>query len=284
VPRHQVRVALSVGLGLAIVLGQRSLVSAVTITYHTYYYAEGFDTCAYVNSDTLDAWWFGTPWYFYGTYLGGTGGADVGCVAMSIATIQHAATTGWGLEVFWYGRQMPSSCTGLSYSHTISLDTTTAYNQGVSEADSASAKAETYGYGLLNIIFYDLEAVGTSSTCIAAAKAFINGWDHELAFNTLYSSGLYGSTCSSQLSKFASIGYPPINIAPRDTSHDPTGVYGLLCLSDDLWNNDRRIHQLAAEVHKSYGGVGLWIDEDCADGRLSSNRTGGFVINNCARY
>jgi hypothetical protein len=257
--------------------------SAVTILTGEYHNAEGFDTCASVTSSTLDAWWSGTPWFIYGTYLGGSGGQQVGCVAMSTATIQHAASTGWGLEPFWYGRQMPSSCTGLSFNNTISLNTSTAYSQGIAEANAAETAAQAFQYGTLDVIFYDLEAVGTSSTCIAASKSFINGWSYQLQVNSPYYGSLYGSTCSSQLSSFSTITYPPYSIAPRDTSHSPNGVYGLLCLADSLWNNHHRVHQLAAQQHKTYGGVTLWIDEDCADARINTNRSGGFEINNCAK-
>ncbi|HEX5465963.1 MAG TPA: glycoside hydrolase domain-containing protein [Candidatus Limnocylindrales bacterium] len=244
---------------------------SASIGTQTYVLAEGFDTCANVSAATLSAWWNGTPWYVYGTYLGGSGGAYVGCVPMSQATINSAIGQGWALEPFWYGRQMPSSCIRETYPSTISLNTTTAYSQGKSEADSANTAAASFGYGTFDIIYYDLEATGDSSACIAAAKAFVNGWEYELAYFTAYWGGLYGSSCSSNLSSFASIANVPRAIAPRDVNHDPTGVYGLSCLSDSLWDNEQRIHQLAAMVPLMYGGHSLVVDEDCAYGPVDTN-------------
>ncbi|HKT22018.1 MAG TPA: glycoside hydrolase domain-containing protein [Nitrososphaerales archaeon] len=250
-----------------------------------YVMAEGFDTCQFVNSTILQAWWTGTPWYVYGTYLGGDNGAAPGrgCVAMSSSTITFAISEGWALEPFWYGPQMPASCTGLSFPYLISLDTSTAYDEGVAQAQAANSAAASFGYGTFDVIYYDMEATGSSSSCLDAAHAFVNGWDWELSAYTPYWGGLYGSTCSSQLSSFATIPNVPYAIAPRDVNHDPTGVYGLSCLPDRRWANEQRIHQLSAYDPLTYGGYPLTVDEDCTDGPVDTN-SGARDPFNCNHY
>jgi len=82
---------------------------------------------------------------------------------------------------------------------------------------------------------------------VAAAESFVQGWDNYLDSVTQFVPGLYGSSCASYLSNMTNAPVPAA-IAPADPGVDYTGVYGLQCLSDGLWNQNRRIHQDTGEV------------------------------------
>jgi hypothetical protein len=282
-PKGLLRLA-GMALLLSPLFGSAIPAAKATIDTDTYILVEGFDTCQNENLSPvqMQAWWSDSPFWIYGTYLGGSNGPSRHCVPKTTAFINAIIGQNWALEPFWYGRQMPASCIGTSFAYQISLNTTTADNQGVSEGNAAQAAAESYGYGTNDIIYYDLEAVGSTTSCKNAAKAFINGWEYSLNAQSEYWGGVYGSSCSSQLTSFSTIANVPYAIAPRDTSHSPTGVYGLSCLSDGLWNQDQRIHQLAAIVSLSYDGYPVIVDEDCADGPVDTNY--GPVSSICAKY
>jgi len=258
--------------------------ATATIGYQTYSYKEGFDACSQWmgHTDVLLDVWTGSPWWEWGTYIGGSGGAEVGCVGEPTASITYAASIGWAMAPIWYGPQEDNSCTGYTYSHTFSLNTSTAYSQGYNEGQAASAVASSYGFGANNPIFYDLEKVGGSSACIAAAQAFINGWDVSLDFYSPFWGSLYGSSDSSHLSSFATIANVPYSIEARDYAHDPTGVYGLQALPDGYWVNAQRIHQLAVQGLISLGHS-FGIDETCVDARVATNGP-AQSYNNCGKY
>jgi hypothetical protein len=255
--------------------------SAVTkIGNQSYHQLEGFDACFHPSAAGLKDWLSHTPWYVYGTYLGGSGGAYVGCTPISLSTLDSAIKDGWAVVPFWYGRQMPESCGQRYYPDTISLNTTTAYNQGVQQANYAAAAAEAEGYGGLDPIYYDLESYGVSSGgCPQAASAFIKGWDHQLDDNTPYYAAMYGSTCGSFLSNFASITPRPAYVAAADPNNNPE-IYNLLCLPNNDWNDYNRIHQFADSLTLTYNGYPMPVDEDCVNSTVDTNSSAG-ASDNC---
>lgn len=224
----------------------------------------------------LTAWWTGTPWWDIGMYLGGSVGASLGCND-GAAAVDRALNTGYGATLYWYGPQLGSGCQIRSFSHYISLNTTTAYNQGVTEANAANTAAIAAGLPVLTRIFYDMEAYYANSGCRAAAKSFIDGWDHQLAFNTAFWGAAYGSSCASYVSDWTTIANVPIAISPADTNPNITSggldngsAYGYPCLSDGLWVNDQRVGQFSYDTDGTYNGVHFNIDENCADSYLPS--------------
>ena len=256
-------------------------------------YAAGIDTCSgsMWTSTNLQDFWSYSPYWSLGVYLGGSGGASVGCNDSSyLSMVPTAMSMGWAIEPYWYGPQLPySTCQNqYNYPSTISLDTATAYSQGQTSASHAISAAQAAGLPSNAPIYYDLEQVLSNSGCLAAAQAFISGWDSGLGG---YISGLYGSTCGSQLSAFSGISPVPAVIAPADNLDDPTGVYGLQCLSDGLWNSNQRIHQLANTGGGGYqpqtfsynGSTAITVDEDCIDGWIVANSP-GVSPNNCNFY
>lgn len=258
--------------------------AAATIGNLTYQYAEGFDTCAQMTASGLADWWNNTPWWHIGLYLGGSDGAAVGCSTLGSANFNYAVNIGFGVIPYWYGPQMPTSCGG-SYNlpSYVSLNTTTAYNQGVAEATSAGKTANSYGLGYDGIVYLDLEGFVNNSGCLAAAQAFVNGWDYQMSVGTLYWPGLYGSSCSSYLTDMggASIPHIPYAISDSDPGRQYTTVYGLQCLPDSQWTNDHRNHQSAIGRYLSYNGYAMSVDEDCADTLVDTNRSQATLPHDC---
>ncbi len=142
-----------------------------SIGHQTYKYKEGLDACtsAFNNQNFLSTWWADSPFFVYGMYLGGVTAAQQGCGPISLTNLNYAISLGWAIEPIWYGPQVPPSCGRSVAQNYISLNATTAYNQGVAEADAASAKAQSLGFGADDVITYDLEAYGKAyPTCVAA--------------------------------------------------------------------------------------------------------------------
>lgn len=243
------------------------------------YYAElykttnGFDTCQAKTQTMLSDWWNSTPWWEIGVYLGGSVGQSKGCYD-GAAAVDRALNTGYGVTPYWYGPQLGAPCNIAPYSSYISLNTTTAYNQGVSEANSANSAAVAAGLPLGTPIFYDMEAYYANSGCRAAAQAFINGWDYQLNRNTVFWGSAYGSSCASYPADWASIANVPFSISPSDTQLDNGSQYGYPCLSNAPWSVHQRVGQFSQDS-ATYNGYFLYIDENCADAQLPTTFSGG---------
>jgi hypothetical protein len=253
---------------------------AAAATYYAALYqtTNGFDTCAAKTQTMLSDWWVGTPWWDIGVYLGGSVGQSVGCYD-GAAAVDRALNTGYGVTLYWYGPQLGPPCNIRSFSHYISLNTTTAYNQGVAEANSANSAAVAAGLPVNTPIFYDMEAYYANSGCRAASHAFINGWDYQLGVNTAFWGSAYGSSCASYPSDWAS-GNVPYSISPSDTQLDNGSQYGYPCLSNGYWSQHQRVGQFSTDNH-TYNGYNLWVDENCADAYLPSTFSGG-VSSTCS--
>lgn len=238
-------------------------------TPEAYVYHQGFDTCQGMTTAILSAWWTNTPNRTVGLYLGGEDGAAVGCGAPSTSVWNDAVSTGYGVEAFWYGAQMPTSCGGEGGRPAyISLDASTATTEGESEASKAAAQAAKYGLPFGAPIYFDLEGFANNSGCLTAAENFVNGWSYEINDHTSYVGDLYGSSCSSYLTDMAAHSNVPGAIAPDDGGVDVTGVYGLQCLPNNMWDHDQRAHQTENEVNHTFNGVNMYVDEDCVDGTV----------------
>lgn len=227
----------------------------------------------------LTDWWVGTPWWDIGVYLGGDDGHYVGCDDGS-AAVDRALNTGYGVTLYWYGPQLGPPCNMRYFPYYISLNTTTAYNQGVTQAKDAASAASAAYLPYATTIFYDMEAYYANSGCRAAAKAFINGWDHQLFYNTAWDTGAYGSSCASYVSDWSTIANVPYAISPSDTALDNGSVYGYPCLSNSLWDYHQRVGQFSNDKH-TYNGYTLHIDENCANTYLPTNFTSG-VSSSCS--
>ena len=229
---------------------------------------QGFDKCEIASASQLQTWWDSSPYMAVNLYFGG---ARRGCAnnALSSSLLSQLNQQGWKFIPTWVGPQ--SSCWD-NGTPQISLDTTTAYNQGVSEANLAVDRLAELGLTSADktgsVVYYDLEGYSATTGCRDAAKAFINGWVAQLHARG-NSAGVYGSSCASQLSDFATITNVPDVLWPAATyisAYDPNATTNVSCVAGTLWGNHQRIRQYTPGHNQTWGGVSLNIDSDVIDG------------------
>ena len=223
---------------------------------------KGFDQCAAGTVSQMQAWWSNTPWSFANIYIGGS---NRGCSQGNLTSgwVTSIFNQGWvGLVPTWVGPQAPgSSCTGCGK---MSTNTTTARQQGVNEADSATNAASALGLSPATIIYYDMEQYSGSPS--GPVQAFVEGWVTELHAKGS-KAGVYGSGANAA-SDWAVIANPPdaVWIANWNGS---TSVYGLSGLPDSDWDVHQRLHQYEGGHNETWGGVTFNIDSDSADGPIA---------------
>ena len=162
--------------------------------------SKGFDTCAAPSTSTMDIWWTNSPYYWIGIYIGGSSRS---CSQSNLTSswITHVTASGWALLPIWAGLQDPCWTQGSSK---FSTDPTTAFNQGENEAVLAVTALHDLGFptgtsGSTKVAL-DLETYSHTSVCVAAAQAFVKGWDTSLGFSPSQVSGVYGSSDGSDIS------------------------------------------------------------------------------------
>ena len=235
---------------------------------------QGFDKCEIPTLTQMQTWFNSSPYEVVNLYYGGS---RRGCAnsALSSNYISQLDQQGWEFIPTWVGPQ--SSC-WTSSGDRISLDTTTAYNQGIAEANAAADGLDTLGLGG-SVAYYDLEGSSThsgSTDCRNAAKAFINGWVEQLHARGV-TAGVYGSSCASALSDFNSIANKPDVMWPAAWYHNSgqgyynasATIWNVSCFSDSLWNNHQRIRQYEGGHNEVWGGVTLTIDSNVIDGLVA---------------
>lgn len=141
----------------------------------SYQYHQGFDTCEALSDGDLSAWWSSTPNWTVGLYLGGADGAAVGCTAHGSGPWNYAIGLGYGVEAFWYGAEMPTSCGGEGgLPDYISLNDNSATAEGEAQASAAASAAASYGLPTSAPIYADLEGFVNNSGCLAAAQRIVS--------------------------------------------------------------------------------------------------------------
>ena len=230
---------------------------------------QGFDSCDIPSLGDMQTWWNHSPYYVWNLYIGGS--ALASCGNLNAQYIAMLSSQGWKFIPTWVGPQ--ASCS--VFSQRMSSNPTTAYNQGVSEANLAVERAANL---LLTkpdktgaIIYYDLESYDTTnSACRSAAKSFIAGWTAGLHARGNMAA-VYGSGCTSALSDF--ISNPPAPdviwaaswLTPSMFRSDAT-VYNVGCLSNSLWANHQRLRQYAGGHNETWASVTFNIDSIVLDG------------------
>ena len=232
--------------------------------------AQGFDVCGLPSIPKMQTWWSESPYTVYGLYLGGIQLPST-CAGVDAAWVKAVHQQGWSFIPTWVGPQAPCS----PWSQKMSSDPAVSYLQGRSEADAASTRAASLGltnYGLGGtVIYYDMEVFGGASTdCRLAASSFMNGWVerlHELG----NIAGGYGSH-NSYVEDWANLANIPDDVWAASwyaDTYDPyASVLGIPWLQG-LWTNHQRIRQYAGDHHESWGGIGIAIDSDVADGMVA---------------
>ena len=251
----------------------------------------GFDKQQSLTSAEMTTWWKSSPFFDVGFYIGGANYCykKVGNVCqirldpnIIKSWVTDKMNEGWGLMPLWVGLQAP--CSSTAFSH-FSSDPTTAYAQGKTEADKASAAMTALGLAS-TVVFYDMEpySAPVGSACSKAVQAFLTGWSLEMHINNYNVTAVYGNALPaardfSQLTPPNDINEVWIaqtqaagNKWPRVT------IWGLgsapNALPDNLWKNHNRGHQFLQQVSASYGGLTNAIDYDVEDFEIPGTTAG----------
>jgi photosystem II stability/assembly factor-like uncharacterized protein len=247
---------------------------------------QGFDTCSLPSLNTLKTWWSKSPYRSINIYLGGSSfykGCSYG--GLNSAYMAAADQMGWTFILTWVGPQAPCFA-ALDPAHltAISSDSNTAYDQGRKEADGALDKARSLGFSGNILIYYDLEGYASHqvTNCRDVTNRFIAGWVSRLHEQGL-TAGVYGGSCSSHVTDWAAISDVPDYLWAACWNFNYVydryaSVYSLLCLSDQLWNNHKRVRQYTGDHQETYGGASLnEIDSDVIDGAVLAYGYGGLT-------
>ncbi|MGW1998580.1 DUF1906 domain-containing protein, partial [Embleya sp. NPDC001921] len=214
----------------------------------TNYIGKGFDACAAPNSNTMNAWRNNSPYRSVGIYIGG---AERGCSQPNLTAgwVQQQAAAGWHFMPLYVGVQAPRI--------------TSPQTQGSAAADDAINQASALGLGPGSLLYYDMEAYGTSLR--PKVLQFLSAWTTQLHARG-YKSAVYSSSDSGikDLANNVGGGYalPDVifsalwnNVA---NTADPA-------VAPNLWANHQRVHQYTGNITESYGGVSINIDRDYLD-------------------
>lgn len=222
---------------------------------------KGIDACGLMNNTSrAQAFWSNTPYNNIGIYIGGSAAA---CPANSASFVSSLVNMGWGIMPLWVGPQAPCS----SFSSRFSSNTTTAYNQGKNEALASYNKLVSLGMSTDNTpVIYDLEGFDTSNSgCLNAAKSFIRGWTAQLHVAPAQKAGVYGSSCASGLSSYASNSPAPDFIDGADWD-GITSTSNMACVSASTWTQHQRHKQYRGGHSETWNGVTVSVDSDCSNG------------------
>ena len=248
---------------------------------------QGFDRCEIPTLPQMQTWWNSSPYKTVNLYIGGSSRA-CNNGALSPSFLFQLNQQGWKFIPTWVGPQAP--CTG--YRSRMSSDVTTAYSQGVDEANLAVERLFTLGLTKPDktgsVIYYDIEPYGTETGCRAAVNAFMNGWVSQIHARGSVA-GVYGSTlCDTGISDFLHITNPPDVIWPARWYHnlgagfyDPNAsVWNLgSCIPNSAWANHQRIRQYEGDHNETWGGLTIDIDSNVLDGVVAVPHDYPFVSN-----
>lgn len=255
---------------------------------------QGFDGCQgnyQPNTTQMQAYWTGTPMWQYYMYLPGDYGWPTCPNGISSTWVQAVHNGGgpypmrYGLVAIMVGPQCCTTDSGRTYPYWISLNTSTAYSQGKTEADDAVLQLGQYGISDSTFpIVYDLEGYqGTMDSsncyvhnveaqCDAAVRSFVSGWVWEMHnVQSQYWVGVYGSSCDSNPSNWVGSTPFPDFVWIAWANRGGPSVWNYVCLSDGYWIQDQRHGQYrGTHTGPKYNGVQLSIDSDCAQSYIWS--------------
>ena len=260
-----------------------STISSVDAT--NVFIGQGFDKCEIPTLSQMQTWWNSSPYKTVNLYIGGSSRACSNN-ALTSSYLEQLSQQGWQFIPTWVGPQAP--CTG--YISRMSSDVTTAYDQGVNEANLAVERL--VGLGLTypdktgSVVYYDIEYYGTNTACREAVNSFMNGWVSQIrARGNL--AGVYGSTlCNTGLSDFLTIANVPDVIWPARWYHnmgegfyDPTATVWNLgtCIPNTVWADHQRIRQYEGDHNETWGGLTLGIDSNVLDGVVATSYVAPLV-------
>lgn len=207
----------------------------------------GFDTCTAPSAGQMQAW-SASPFNTVGIYLGGS---ERACAQPNLTSgwIAARAATGWHFMPLYVGWQAAWD----------SLTATAPATLGRQSADDAVARAQSLGFGVGALLYYDMESYKTTAQS-NAAMAFLSAWSAELHARG-YRSAVYSSASTGIADLVAHRGKmtePDVvdiahwnNVADPDLGATPAGIWPL-----------QRAHQYIGNLDATYGGTKMNIDKD----------------------
>jgi photosystem II stability/assembly factor-like uncharacterized protein len=233
---------------------------------------QGFDKCNIPygtkteSASQMQTWWDASPYYFTNLYIGGVS-RYCSNTELDAVWVNMVANQGWSFVPTWVGPQAP--CT--SFRNKFSYDTTTAYQQGVLEANAAVAATRNLGFLGNAVIYYDMEVYSTTNTeCRQAVNSFLTGWTQRIKEYGLRS-GVYGHRINTN--DWTTI-YPIPDSVWIAYWVIPYGynayasAYNIPGISDSLWYG-HRIRQYTGGHTETYGGLTFNIDSNVAHGDVT---------------
>jgi len=238
-----------------------SPVAAGTFTLNSQ--QRGADRGCAPTTTQMNAFWVSTPYYYWAIYIGGVN-RSCSNANLNSSWVKTVLGQGWALLPTWVGLQSPCHTAQLSFA-VMSTDPQTAYQQGRQEGASAYQALAPLGIGSDTPIALDLEAFDTSNaTCVTAAQNFVLGWRDQLALPPAQTSGVYGSSCATDLSAYRYPRYPDFIWGAY--WNDNPNTWDMACVSSGNWVNHQRHKQWQGPHWETWNGTTLDIDGDVADG------------------
>jgi hypothetical protein len=263
--------ACAVLLASASVLAQAPPSSAFSVVSQR----PGFDTCAAPSAALMTSWWTNSPYYNIGIYLGGSNRScsQPNLTSSWVSSAVNGPTSRWGLIPLWVGPQMPNgTCTSRFFNTYVSLNTTTAYNQGRTEGSNAYTAAVGLNMDVTDMpLVLDLEGYNGATACRDAAKSYVSGWTYQLSLYPAQRSGVYGSASNSYPSDWATLTRKPDFIFFAEQNSTGSNVNASNYLSGTLWTQSQRHKQYVldstATTDRSFGGYSVSsVDKICSNG------------------
>ena len=145
----------------------------------------GFDACVAPSQKVMDAWNLRSPFTAVGIYISGNSRycGDKYQPNLSRSWVEKNASHGWRFIPIHVGYQSPCFKHNRSsrvQKKRMSTSTSTARNQGRSDAEETIAALKKYGFGSGSFSYLDLEWYARTKTCDNAVFAFIDGWTDKL--------------------------------------------------------------------------------------------------------
>lgn len=244
-----------------------------TVQWVQIYRGQGFDACEIPTLSELQAWFNGSPYKAVNLYIGGISRACANN-ALTAAYLQQMFNQGWRFIPTWVGPQAP--CT--SFRNRFSSDPAVAYNQGVDNANQARARLMELGLtnpdGTGSVVYDDLEYFPYSSTCSAAARAFVQGWSTRLQELGIVS-GLYASSRNLDQNEIYNLQPPPWAVWIAEWYRVPgyrpdVTVWDVDWLDDMYWSHHQRVYQYSGSHDETWGGVTINVDSNVLDGYVAA--------------
>jgi hypothetical protein len=243
-----------------------------------------FDTCETPSSSAMATWRLYSPYTSVGIYIGGVNRACANTALNSNTWVNTVVAQGWRLIPIYVGLQAP--CINFS-SQVMSRDPAAAYQQGGGAANDAMSRAAIAGLPPGSPIYFDMEGYNNADAgCVAAVRAFVNGWVAQLHVGG-FKAAMYSSLCSGIVDQAAVYDTPGYNrldaiwLAAWAYSNQDDPAYATYVpnlfgftgcgapLLDSMWSYHQRLRQYRGGHNETYAGVTISVDSNAVDGPLA---------------